>query len=138
MAENEALVENPEGGKISKITFTIVWMLVATYISVKAYENWKLFNEPVPGIGVSYEEVVLESLLVVVEVHKDTPAFRSGLLKGDVIVEVNGRKIKRASEFRNTIKELTPGEKVTLTVVRGGQRIAVVSEVAALKRKDYK
>ncbi|MFQ5769128.1 MAG: Do family serine endopeptidase [bacterium] len=58
---------------------------------------------------------------VVNEVVKGTPADRAGLEEGDVIVEVDGKKIEDSQMLTNLIASYNPGEKVDLKIVREGQ-----------------
>jgi putative serine protease PepD len=43
----------------------------------------------------------------------------------DVIVAVDGQAVESASAFVEKIEERQPGEQVTLTVIREGQRLDV-------------
>ncbi len=50
------------------------------------------------------------------------PADRAGLQKGDVVVEIDGRKISTNRELIDYISYLPVGSKVNITVIRNGQR----------------
>jgi len=56
------------------------------------------------------------------KVDEDTPAKEAGLKKYDLIVEVDGEKIKSARELRNIIASHSPGEVVRLTIFRGNDK----------------
>jgi serine protease Do len=43
----------------------------------------------------------------------------------DAIIELNGKPLKSSSDLRNQVANMSPGEKVNLTVIRGGDRKAV-------------
>lgn len=60
--------------------------------------------------------------VLISEVLPNTPAEKAGLQVGDVIVEVNGVPPKGVEQFRQLIAEMKPGTKVTLTVIRQGQK----------------
>lgn len=55
---------------------------------------------------------------MITEVNQDTPAGAAGLKNGDVIREVDGKKITDSSQLRLMISQTAPGTKVTLTVLR--------------------
>ena len=56
---------------------------------------------------------------MITEVNPDTPAGAAGLKNGDVIREVDGKKIADSSQLRLTISQTAPGTKVILTLLRG-------------------
>ena len=55
---------------------------------------------------------------MITEVNPDTAAGAAGLKSGDIIREVDGRKIADSRELRLTISQMAPGTKTTLTVWR--------------------
>jgi serine protease Do len=67
------------------------------------------------ALGQSEPEGVL-----VGDVSPKGPAQASGVERGDVILDLNGRAINDSNELRNTIAMLQPGETVTLKVSRNG------------------
>ncbi|MEB3237149.1 MAG: trypsin-like peptidase domain-containing protein [Candidatus Sericytochromatia bacterium] len=59
---------------------------------------------------------------VVTQVTDGSPAARAGLAPGDVILEVQGKPIASAAELIWSISNRSKGDKVTLLVMREGQR----------------
>ena len=51
----------------------------------------------------------------------DGPAARAGLKQGDVIREINGRKLGDSLELSSVVAELTPGKSVSLKYLRDGK-----------------
>ena len=47
-----------------------------------------------------------------------TPAYKSGIEKGDKILEINGIKINNIKDYKNAIQNLTDEEKYKLTIYR--------------------
>ncbi|RKR81102.1 Do/DeqQ family serine protease [Mucilaginibacter gracilis] len=47
-------------------------------------------------------------------------AEAAGLHKGDIISKVNGRTVTESSDLQETVGRLQPGDKINLTVIRGG------------------
>lgn len=70
---------------------------------------------------------------LVTQVTGGSPADRAGLLVGDIVIEVNGRKIRRSSDIRTRIGMLRLGEEVHLKVVREGQTLHLKATVEAPK-----
>jgi serine protease Do len=52
----------------------------------------------------------------------DTPAERSGLRQGDVIVAVDGEPVRQVNELQRLIASRRPGDDVRLEVIRYGER----------------
>jgi aminopeptidase N len=61
-----------------------------------------------------------------------SPADRSGLREGDVIVGIGSQAIHDLKSLSRVLKSLTPGERISLTFLRRGERRTVEAEV--LKR----
>ncbi len=59
------------------------------------------------------------------EVDADSPAAKSGLKEGDVVVEFDGERIRSARQFSRLVEETPGGRPVKLTIVRSGQRQTV-------------
>ncbi|MDX9814365.1 MAG: Do family serine endopeptidase [Sulfurimonas sp.] len=55
---------------------------------------------------------------LVTGVEDDSPASKAGLKRGDLIVEVNGKKIQSASELKNTIGSLDPNKSANIKYLR--------------------
>lgn len=58
---------------------------------------------------------------VVDEVLNATPAYTSGLRKGDVILEADGRPIRNGRHLSEIVAHAKPGDVVKITVLRGKQ-----------------
>jgi len=68
------------------------------------------------SFGLEKEEGILIS-----EVVTNSPADQAGLQSGDVILELDGKKVESVSSFRNTIALTAPGATVTLKIRRDGK-----------------
>lgn len=66
---------------------------------------------------------------LVTQVTAGSPADLAGLQVGDIITEVNGRKIRRSSDIRTRIGMLRLGEEVQLQVVREGKVVKLKATV---------
>lgn len=69
-------------------------------------------------------------------VEKDGPAQQAGLKQGDIIVRLNGEKIKNINQLRNAVASLTPGQKVEVEVLRNGQHETMRVKVGELPSQE--
>lgn len=59
---------------------------------------------------------------IIADVLKDSPAYKSGLKIGDVIIGYNGKDFKNMQELRLLIAESVPGKKSRITIFRNGKK----------------
>ncbi len=60
-----------------------------------------------------------------------SPAEKAGLKSGDIITKVNGKAVDSTHPFASLIAQYTPGDKVTITYVRGTSEAKVTVTVAS-------
>ena len=78
----------------------------------------------ITGMDVSYEaniDLGLPYGAYVREVEMDSPAMLAGVQKGDVIVEIGGRKIAKYAEYTAYMMGFNPGETIEVTLMRLAQ-----------------
>jgi S1-C subfamily serine protease len=73
-------------------------------------------------LGVTTREDQTEDGAVVLDIAPSGPAAASDLRPGDRIVDLEGRAIKEPADLSNAVLDHKPGDRVTLTVERGGDR----------------
>jgi serine protease Do len=71
---------------------------------------------------------------LIADVFKGDPADKAGLKSGDVVIEINGKKVKDTHDLLLMIAGFRVGETVTVKVVRDGQDKSISITVA--ERKD--
>jgi serine protease Do len=64
---------------------------------------------------------------LIADVAPDSPAVRAGLQSGDVIVEMNGRKVEDSRQLQLIISQMSPGANLKMHILRQGHE----SEVSA-------
>jgi serine protease Do len=74
-------------------------------------------------IGVTVDEVA-EGVRIE-DVDPNSPASKAGLRSGDVVVEVDGERVRSARQFSRLIQESPEGKSVKLGVLRNGTRQTV-------------
>ncbi|MDE1175657.1 MAG: Do family serine endopeptidase [Edaphobacter sp.] len=62
---------------------------------------------------------------IVSQVSPNSPASRGGLHQGDVIAQLNGKKIVNGGALQVAVSELTPGTNISLSVMRDGKPVSL-------------
>jgi serine protease Do len=60
--------------------------------------------------------------VIITQVLKNSPAEKSGLKAGDIIIAVNGKKVEDPNDLQKYIMRTMPGKKVVITVVRDKEK----------------
>lgn len=58
---------------------------------------------------------------LVSDVSKGSPAEKAGVLRGDIILEFNGKEIKGVAGLRNTVSQSRIGSEATVKILRNGK-----------------
>jgi serine protease Do len=69
---------------------------------------------------------------LVSEVAPDSPAEQAGLQDGDIVIEINGKRVVNSVQFRKDIATTPPSVDVTLTVLRDGNRTKITVTLGEL------
>jgi serine protease Do len=69
---------------------------------------------------------------LVSQVEPDSPGAKAGLKVGDVITQVNGKKVEDAGQLQVLISQQRPGTKVELGIIRDGKSETVPVTLEAL------
>lgn len=73
--------------------------------------------------------------VLVNDVVDDSPAMKAGLHDGDVILEVNGRKVSDSAALTGAVRQLQPGETARLLVMREGKQKIIDVELGKREAK---
>ena len=57
------------------------------------------------------------------------PASSAGLLKGDVMVALEGRSVKNVYDYMGRMADVKPGQRITVEVMRGDEKIIVIVQL---------
>jgi len=72
---------------------------------------------------------------LVSDVAKDSPAARAGIIRGDVILEFNGKEVKDVSSLRNMVAQSKTGNEITMRILRAGKEFTVKVGIVELPRE---
>jgi serine protease Do len=73
---------------------------------------------------------------LVSQVETDSPAAKAGLKVGDVITELNGKKMDNSGQLQAAISAQRPGNKVTLGVMRDGKSLNLPITLESINKKS--
>lgn len=62
---------------------------------------------------------------LIMEVGRDTPAYKYGLKRGDLIYAVNNKPINNRTDLQNTIASFKPNEKVEILLERDNKEVTI-------------
>jgi len=71
--------------------------------------------------------------ILIAQVMEDSPAEKSGLEQGDIILKLNGEKVDQVAKFRNQIAMTRPGTKVDIVVLRDGHKKTIKAKIGTMK-----
>jgi serine protease Do len=85
-------------------------------------------QELTPEIGKKFGHTTMDGALVG-ESLEDSPAERSGIQSGDIILKYDGKQVKGPSELKNMVAKSRPGEKVPVVVLRDRKQLRIIVTV---------
>jgi C-terminal processing protease CtpA/Prc len=85
---------------------------------------------PGSAIGVRVRELTADeaktsSGVYIEEVLAGTPAQRAGIMKGDVVIEFDGERVRSVRAFTRLVSETPPQRRVRAVILRDGSRRTV-------------
>ena len=101
---------------------------LVSYGEVRRGRIGVLIRDISPTLKEALDLPTLDGALVS-DVVDDSPADKAGLEQGDVIVAFNGEDILDASDIRNSVGLIEPGERADITYLRDGKRRSTRIEV---------
>lgn len=63
----------------------------------------------------------------VTTVQKDGPAYKAGIIQGDVIIEINLNPVNNSAALQEQLSKLRPGEKAVVTILREGKQHELIA-----------
>ncbi len=72
---------------------------------------------------------------LVSDVAKDGPAAKAGIMRGDVILEFNGKEVRDVSGLRNMVAQSKTGSEITMRILRAGREFTARVIIVELPRE---
>jgi ketosteroid isomerase-like protein len=120
------------GGSMERETY------VETFILVKTPAGWKIAFRHTstlpPDFGVEADYKQAHGGMKFDKVAARSPADKAGLKSGDVMIEYGGRTIDNPVDYERLRYAYYEGEKVTVTVIRGQEKITKEVTIEEMKK----
>jgi len=68
-------------------------------------------------------------------IEGDSPAEKAGLKRGDLVTELNGKKIADVTNLRNMVAATAPGTRVDFKVIRNGKELSITATLGEYHEK---
>ncbi len=91
-----------------------------------------------PDLAQSFMLDLKQKGAAVSQVEKGSPAAEAGIRRMDVIIAVNGKLIQSASDLRNEIGLLRAGSKITLDLLRDGNKHSISLQISKPETARFK
>ncbi len=88
-----------------------------------------------PDLAESFDLDNIEGILVT-QVMEDSAAAKAGLKQGDLVLEMDGKKVGKVADFRNKVSFTPPGTKVKLLIQRNGKEQTLIAEIGKQETDD--
>lgn len=103
----------------------------------KVVRGWMgvTIQELTPEIAQKFGMKTADGVLIT-DIAKGGPAYNAGLIRGDVILEFNGKVVKDASLLRNMVAQSEINQQIKLKIFRQGQEMSIGVTVKELPSDD--
>lgn len=107
---------------------------------MEPFNNGQFKNELIripnrPQLGATIQDTEEGNGVKVLEVDTDSPAAKSGLMKDDVVTEINDKKVTNVSEARVALYAKNEKSVWNLKVLRAGKTVNVEVKIPKILRK---
>lgn len=110
---------------------------IRRYSDIRDQKNFKEFDVIIHGVDLKDQPLgIFIPQTVIAEVQKDSPAEKTGLIKGDQILAVGGQQILSFEDIVRNVSAYDPnGEPLQITILRDGETkdIAIVPQMNSLE-----
>ncbi|MDE2572670.1 MAG: trypsin-like peptidase domain-containing protein [bacterium] len=136
---NTAIIAGSQGICFAIPINTVVWVaghLMREGRVRRAYLGISAQNAHLPPVAAARFALDDTRSVQVTEVHAQTPARFAGLRSGDVIVRLDGERIRSADDLQRALGVYVPERRVALEVLRDGAPVVIELVLAELPDEE--
>lgn len=136
-----AAIFSPSGGNVGigfAIPASMAWPVIKQLKEEgRTHRGWlgvkiqTVTDEIAESLGLKDERGAL-----VLDVTKDSPAAKAGIISGDIITNFDGHDVQTMRKLPRIVADTKPGKKVTMEVLRKGEKKTLVATITELKEED--
>ena len=86
----------------------------------------------------NYFEIKERVGVIILKVYKDSPAEKSGLKEGDLILAFDKESIKTTRDLVRMVTASRVGERVPLEIIRAGKKIKILGKIGKMPKEGEK
>ncbi len=134
---NTAIVAEGQGLGFAIPINLAKWVMEQLIEKGEVIRGWLgvIIQEITPEIA---EAINVKEGILIAQVMKDSPAEKAGLKVGDIIIELNGKKIDSVRDLQLKIMKTPPGTEVSLTILRKSKKKVIKVKVGRLPERKVK
>jgi serine protease Do len=128
---NTAIVAEGQGLGFAIPVNLAKWVADQLMAKGRVVRGWLgvVIQEITPEIA---ETIGVKEGILISQVAPGSPAERAGLKVGDIIVAIDGEKVREVRELQFRIMKTPPGTEITLTILRGGKEQTIKAKVGEM------
>lgn len=136
-----AAIFSPSGGNVGigfAIPSSMAWSVIKQLKEEgRIHRGWlgvkiqTVTDEIAESLGLKDERGAL-----VLDVTKDSPAAKSGVMAGDIITTFDGHDVQTMRKLPRIVADTKPGKKVPMEVLRKGEKKTLLVTITELKEDD--
>ncbi|MFT3846620.1 MAG: PDZ domain-containing protein [Lacibacter sp.] len=85
------------------------------------FDGPMMWKQKGPQLGITIQDTEEGNGVKVLDTDKESPAEKNGVLKDDIITEINGKKVTNVAEAREALHQKTENNAWNLKVLRAGK-----------------
>lgn len=85
-----------------------------------------------PELATSFEMPRLKKGVLVNKVENNTPAENGGMIRGDIIIQYDGKQVQSFRKFQHMVADTQVGKKVSIRIIRDGREKTLLIAIGKL------